>query len=216
MRYHPDASATGTTGREGELTVKNQMGPRLRGLRKDRHLTLAELAKLSDVSVSTISKIENGALSPTMDVILRLCEGLAVTIGDLVNDDRETVTSSAPNSRFSPARLDDGVMIDTPNYEYLYLCSDVKNKRMIPIIARVKAGSMKEFGDLVKHGGEEFLFVLQGSIEVHSEHYAPIILQKGEGVYLDSAMGYAYVNTTEEEAEVLCICTEQHPPNEQI
>ena len=110
------------------MSTRQQIGKRVRRLRKGRDQTLAELARLSGVSVSTISKIENDALSPTLDVILKLCDGLDVEIGDLVSEDDATQTDTAPNSRFSVARKDSGVLFDTPNYDYLYLCPDVKRK----------------------------------------------------------------------------------------
>ena len=53
-------------------------GRRLKARRKARHLTLNELSNLSNVSASTISKVENGAVSPTYDVILKLARGLSV------------------------------------------------------------------------------------------------------------------------------------------
>jgi len=194
------------------MSYKSEIGKRVKQLRKAEGLTLVELAARSGVSVSSISKIENGALSPTLDVILKLCDGLSVAIGDLVTGaEEEQARSNAPNSRFAPAMKGDGALISTPNYDYLYLCPDVKNKQFLPIHARVKARSETQFGDLVRHGGEEFLYVLEGEVEVHSEFYEPLILKKGDGVYLDSTMGHAYINTGDEDAEVLCICTERQP-----
>lgn len=191
------------------MSNKSEVGKRLRTLRKAESLTLAELAARSGVSVSSISKIENGALSPTLDVILKLCDGLAVSIGELVTgSDEEQDRQNAPNSRFAVAMKGEGALINTPNYDYLYLCPDVKNKFIVPIHATIKSSSINAFGDLFRHGGEEFLYVLEGTVEVHSEFYETVTLGKGDGVYLDSAMGHAYVSAGEGDAEVLCICTE--------
>jgi len=196
------------------MSYKSEVGKRLRTLRKADQLTLAELAARSGVSVSSISKIENGALSPTLDVILKLCDGLSVTIGELVTGaDESQARQTAPNSRFATAYRGEGALISTPNYDYLYLCPDVKNKLMVPIHATVKASSMTQFGELFRHGGEEFLYVLDGEIEVHSEFYETVRLTRGDGVYLDSAMGHAYVSAGDGDAEVLCICTEPQVQN---
>ena len=190
------------------MSIKSQLGLRAKALRKARQLTLVELAKVSGVSVSTISKIENGTLSPTMDVILRLCDGLVVSISELLGEGKKDGAKlNIPNSRFSPARKNEGVFIETPNYDYTYLCSDLKNKAMVPILATLKANAITRFGDLVRHGGEEFVLVLEGSIEVHSEFYQPLRIERGEGVYLDSTMGHAYLNAGDADAKVICICT---------
>ncbi|MBY6092638.1 helix-turn-helix domain-containing protein [Maritimibacter alkaliphilus] len=191
------------------MTKTLQLGPRIRRLRKTRQLTLAQLAEVSGVSIATISKIENGTLSPTLDKLLRIAEGLDQTVGQLLGEDRPPANETLPNSRLQVARAQDGVKIDTPNYAYNYLCSEISVKRLVPIRARVKAHSIEDFGELERHGGEEFIFVLEGAIEVHTEFYAPISLAKGEGVFLDSSMGHAYVNKTSEDADVICVCTEQ-------
>ncbi len=60
-------------------------------------------------------------------------------------------------------------------------------------MCRSRAKSLDEFGDLVRHAGEEFAFVLDGAVVFHSEFYAPVVLNRGEGVYIDSNMGHAYV-----------------------
>jgi quercetin dioxygenase-like cupin family protein len=79
---------------------------------------------------------------------------------------------------------------------------------MIPIITRIRARSASEFGDLVRHQGEEFIYVLEGRIEVHSEFYDPVTLAVGQGIYIDSSMGHAYVVADgDDEALVLGVCS---------
>lgn len=190
------------------MTTAQALGTRIRQLRKSQQMTLSDLGSLSGVSVSTISKIENGALSPTLDKVLRLADGLKLSIGELIGDESSDPDTRPPNGRLLPSRIDDGIVIDTENYEYKYLCSDLTNKRMVPIRARIKASDLKTFGRLERHDGEEFLIVLEGAVEVHSEFYAPVTLQKGESIYLDSTMGHAYLSAGPAEAEVLCVCTD--------
>ncbi|MFC6761747.1 cupin domain-containing protein [Sulfitobacter porphyrae] len=79
-----------------------------------------------------------------------------------------------------PSRIDDGIVIDTDNYEYKYLCAELTNKRMVPILARIKSSTLHDFGKLEQHEGEEFLIVLKGTVEVRSEFYAPVTLQQGK------------------------------------
>jgi hypothetical protein len=98
--------------------------------------------------------------------------------------------------------------VNTPNYDYYYLCTELRRKRMIPIITRIRAKSLAEFGDLVRHPGEEYIHVIQGSIDIHTEFYDPVTLSEGEGIYIDSNMGHAYVAAGNcDEAVVLGICS---------
>ncbi len=96
-------------------------------------------------------------------------------------------------ARRSVTGTGNSIRVTTPNYDYEYLCADLREKRMVPIITRVRAHDLTEFGEPVRHQGEEFIFVLEGSIEVHLQFYTPVTLAKGQGIYLDSTMGHAYV-----------------------
>jgi hypothetical protein len=79
---------------------------------------------------------------------------------------------------------------------------------MIPVLTRIRAKSVSEFGELVHHAGEEFIFVLEGRVELHTEFYDPIVLEAGESIYIDSNMGHAYVAAEGcEEASVLGVCS---------
>ena len=63
-----------------------------------------------------------------------------------------------------PRRHRQAVRVKTPNYDYYYLCTELRRKRMIPVITKIRATSREEFGDLVHHAGEEFIYVLEGRI----------------------------------------------------
>jgi mannose-6-phosphate isomerase-like protein (cupin superfamily) len=79
---------------------------------------------------------------------------------------------------------------------------------MIPILVRIRSRSPREFGDLVRHQGEEFLYVLEGRVAVHSEFYDPVVLEAGQGIYIDSTMGHAYLAAEGcEEALALAVCS---------
>jgi hypothetical protein len=101
------------------------------------------------------------------------------------------------------------VQISTPTYDYEYLCADLREKRMVPIIARVRAKSIDEFEEPVRHAGEEFIFVLEGCIEVHLQFYTTVVLGVGQGIYLDSSMGHAYVAKDCDSALVLAVCSSE-------
>ena len=66
--------------------------------------------------------------------------------------------------------------------------------------------ALQEFGELVHHAGEEYIYVLKGKIIVTTEFYDPVTLGEGESIYIDSNMGHAYLAADDcDEAEVLGI-----------
>src|SRR4051794_17861403 len=113
--------------------------------------------------------------------------------------------------RRSISRAGQGHVINTRYYTYIYQCTDLIGKRMVPILAEVRARSLGEFGPLLRHAGEEYFLVTSGSVEVHTEFYAPEVLHEGDGIYLDSTMGHAYLNAGEQPAKGVCLCTSESP-----
>ena len=111
-------------------------------------------------------------------------------------------------ARRSIGRISDAIRVNTPNYDYYYLCPELRRKRMIPVLTKVRAKSIDEFGELVRHPGEEYIHVLAGKVEVHTEFYDTIVLGEGESVYIDSNMGHAYVAAEGcDEAVLLGVCS---------
>lgn len=64
--------------------VSAEVGARLRGYRRDADLSLADVATLLGVSISTVSRLETGRRAPTLEVLLPLARRYRVTLDDLV------------------------------------------------------------------------------------------------------------------------------------
>ena len=190
------------------MSQRPTLGRILKELRAHRNWTLREMSERSGIPVSTLSKVENDRLTLTYDKILQLSENLEIRISELFAEAEpaeENVTA-----RRSIGRLDDAIRVTTPNYDYYYLCTELRRKRMVPVLTRIRAKSLSEFGDLVSHAGEEYIHVLEGTIVVHTEFYDPVTLKTGEAIYIDSNMGHAYVAAEEcDEALVLGVCSSE-------
>ncbi len=176
---------------------------RVKALRRTANLTLKELSLRSKISVSALSKLENGQLSPTYENIIRLARGLDVDISALFSDDVPTVVTG----RRSITRQGMGVRVETVNYDYEMLCTDLARKQMVPLLARVKAKEKKEFGPLISHDGEEVIFVLSGRIVLYTEYYEPCLMEAGDSAYFDSTMPHGCVAQGVEDAMLFWVCS---------
>jgi transcriptional regulator with XRE-family HTH domain len=182
------------------------LGRILKELRNHRGWTLKEMSDHTGIPVSTLSKVEHDRLTLTYDKLLQLSQKLNIRISELFAESDSA--DEGVTARRSIGRIDDSVRVTTPNYDYYYLCTELRRKRMVPILTRIRAKSLSQFGDLVRHSGEEYIHVLEGSIIVHTEFYDPVILHTGEGIYIDSNMGHAYVADEGcDEALVLGVCS---------
>lgn len=184
------------------------IGSLLRGLRARHGWTLKQMSARSGIPLSTLSKVEHDRLTLTYDKLQMLSQRLNMTMSELFAEPSTDTPEPAVTARRSIGRIADAVRIKTPNYDYHYLCPELRRKRMIPILARVRAKSVEEFGEQVRHSGEEYTHVLEGRVVLHTEFYDPIILEVGESVYIDSNMGHAYLAGDGcDEAVVLCVCS---------
>ena len=188
------------------MSAHPTLGRILRDLRNHRGWTLKEMSERSGIPVSTLSKVEHDRLTLTYDKLLQLSQRLHIRISELFAEGEPA--EEGVTARRSIGKIEESVRVTTPNYDYYYLCTELRRKRMIPILTRIRAKSLNEFGDLVRHSGEEYIHVLDGSIIVHTEFYDPVTLHAGEGIYIDSNMGHAYVAAEGcDEALVLGICS---------
>ncbi|TDT99222.1 XRE family transcriptional regulator [Azorhizobium sp. AG788] len=202
------------TGRQnGADTVSTQLGECLKAARQARKLTLKQVAERTGLSLSTLSKVENHQMSLTYDKLLQLTNGLGIAIAELFHSaaDRGPPAAQMVTARRSISRAKDGDVIDTRTYSYAYKCTDLMSKAMVPITGELRARTLAEFGPLIRHPGEEYVYVTAGRVEVHTEYYAPEILETGDSLYIDSSMGHAYLNAGEDPARIVCVCTAESP-----
>jgi len=179
------------------------LGALLRGLRHREGWTLKEMSAKSGIPFSTLSKIEHDRLTLSFDKLQHLSQRLGMRMSELFAEDSSD-RSPAVTARRSLGDIDKAVRVTTPNYDYYYLCTELRRKRMVPVITKIRASSREEFGELVSHAGEEFIYVIKGRVIVHTQFYDPVTLEEGQAIYIDSDMGHAYVTAAGcHEAEVL-------------
>ena len=183
------------------------IGSLLRSLRARNGWTLKEMSERCGIPLSTLSKVEHDRLSLTYDKLQQLSQRLNIRMSELFAE-QDGAAEAAVTARRSIGRISDAIRVNTPNYDYYYLCPELRRKRMIPVLTKVRAKSIDEFGELVRHPGEEYIHVLAGKVEVHTEFYDTIVLGEGESVYIDSNMGHAYIAAEGcEEVLLLGVCS---------
>ncbi|MEY8830774.1 helix-turn-helix domain-containing protein [Sedimentitalea sp. XS_ASV28] len=177
------------------------LGMRVRELRKAQDLTLEQAAQHAGLARSTLSKIENGQMSPTYDALKKLAVGLRISVPQLFTAPR----NGQVNGRMAVTRIGEGTEHATATYEHELLAETLTKKQMLPYRARVRARSMEEFDGWVRHDGEEFMYVLTGVVRLYTEFYEPIEMRRGDSAYYDAAMGHNVVSVSEDDATILWV-----------
>lgn len=208
-------SQVGTTTAE-QLTDRQsgvdrfEFGERLRTIRKSHNWTLEHLGQKSGVAFSTISKAERGLIALTYDNILKLAVALGMEMSELLAPS----SSSLSGERVTLERRGEAQTIDNEYYVMKMLCSARAKKRMMPVLATIKAQSITEFSRLISHPGEEFVFVLEGELTFQIDGQPPRVLQPGDCVYFDSILGHAYLSTGNRDCKLIVVCW--HPTSSEM
>ncbi len=145
-------------------------------------------------------------MSLTYDKLQQLASGLSLDLAELFTDHRKADSPAIATARRSMGKAGDGVVLTSDSYKWRFLNTDLAPKQMMPIIGEVSARSIEEFGELIRHEGEEFVLVLEGTVKVYTEFYAPATLSVGDHMYIDSRMGHAYLANGEDRCRVLVVC----------
>ena len=177
------------------------LGARVRELRKARDWTLEQAAQQAGLARSTLSKIENGQMSPTYDALKKLAVGLEISVPQLFTPpSRDQVTG-----RMTVTRQGEATSHLTTTYEHELHSENLTTKKMLPYRARVRARSLDEFDGWVRHNGEEFLYVLTGQIRLYSEFYEPVEMKRGDSAYYDATMGHNVISISQDDATILWV-----------
>lgn len=183
------------------MAIIKDSGPvaaRLRALRKERGWTLDEVAERSGISKATLSKLENGRTNLSFTTVSKLSEGLRVPIALLTNP-----TLSNEGSRRSISRHNQNATFVANDSTWEILCNDLTGHDQVYLKATIQRHELDETEAWRKHPGQEFLYVLSGTLILYSESYEPLTLNPGDSIAFDSSMGHKYVSASDEDAVIL-------------
>lgn len=176
------------------------LGEKIKKIRNERGFSLRDLASQVDLSASFLSQIEQGKASPSIENLKKIANSLDVRVSYLIEDEeikKDTVLIRR-NERDSIESVDSNTKISL-------LTSNDIDKQMEPIFYEI--GPKGESGrDYFAHPGEEFVFVLQGNLEIYvnEKKYS---LEEGDSLYFKSSQKHKFYNPTERTAKVIWVVT---------
>ena len=176
---------------------------KLKSLRQAKGLTLDELSQTSGVSISTISKIENQQQKPGFETLLKISRALHINFLHMLDPPQAAPQKLA---RRVVTRAGTAPVYESGHYSYAAHATDLAQKSMVPLVMLIRTRIVPPFEEWSVHDGEEVAYVIEGEVALHTEHYTPIALSKGDSCYFDSTMRHAYVSSGDGEATVLSIC----------
>lgn len=196
------------SGLGAALTGEQDFGLRIKTIRQARELTLEQVAELSGVSISTLSKIEKGQVSASFDTIAKIASAFDYSLAELFADElpAPSVTSAAIQGRRTYTLAGKGLAFTNPYFRYEVHAAELLVKGMIPVVMGIETRELPPPEAWSQHAGEEFIYVLSGEVMLHTQLYAPLRLAQGDSAYIDSTMRHTFVRLSEEVASLISIC----------
>jgi transcriptional regulator with XRE-family HTH domain len=175
--------------------VLSAVGPRLRALRKQRGVTLEQLADSTQISVSTLSRLESGQRRPALELLLPIARAHHVPLDELVG----APMSGDPRVFPRPIQRNGATWLPltrNPGGPAVF-------KQIIPPEPRLDDASPAR-PDRGAHEGHEWLYVISGRLRLSLGH-RDFILTPGQAAEFDTRIPHAVTNAGAEPAEVLNI-----------
>ncbi len=186
---------------EIEKAAPLDLGSRVRELRKAKDWTLEQAANQAGLARSTLSKIENGQMSPTYDALKKVAIGLDISVPQLFTPP----SKGQINGRLSVTKSDETTTQLTTTYEHELLAEGLTQKKMLPYRARIRSRDISDFDGWIRHDGEEFLYVLTGVVKLFTEFYEPLELRRGDSAYYDASMGHNVISVSQDDATIIWV-----------
>lgn len=168
------------------MSVDNKLGRKITTLREAHHLSVQDLAQRCGCEVEVIEKLEAGEVPPSLAPLIKLTRALGVRLGTLMDDDES----------FGPAYIDASQMAEVERVKTLQTAEDAGDLSYFSLAAGRPSRHMDPFvitvtptGEtthkLDSHEGEEWLYGMEGSIEIEYGNDV-FVLRPGESIYYDS------------------------------
>ena len=184
-------------------TKEISVGEKIRLLRDQKGLSLKDVADRTGFSTALISQMENHLVSPSLGTLIKLAKALEVKVGDFLGEGHEepfAIVRKDERKTVSRFASKEGVKY---GYAYESLGFDKKNRHMEPFIVTLEPATLKT-SKTSTHEGEEFLYVLEGEMEVILENHTDV-LYPGDSIYYDSTIPHRVQCHQEKVTRILAV-----------
>ena len=166
------------------------IGRQIRQLRFQRGMTLKEVSEITGLSKPSLSQIENNNGTPPIATLIKIATALGVKIGHFFREPEASrrLVVVRRDERHRLNRLSHEDQYSAIGYWYESLAYPMIDKNMEPFIAEI---APREEGEILfnQHRGEEFIFLMEGTLEFRSPDQT-IVLHQGDSLYFDSSISH--------------------------
>lgn len=182
------------------------VGFKIKGIRESKNLSIEEIAERSGLSADQIASIENDQYLPSLGPLIKIARALGVRLGTFLDDNDElgpVICRAQDRERNSSISFSNGATEARKNMVYHSLARQKAGRSMEPFIIDIQPSEEKNF-KLSAHEGEEFIYVMEGEIEIAYglERY---VLKQGDSIFYDSIVEHHVHGLAGKSAKILAV-----------
>lgn len=182
------------------------IGAKIRGLRETKNLSIEEIAERSGLTVDQIESIETDQNLPSLGPLIKIARALGVRLGTFMDDNDDLgpiVTRAADREKDSSISFSNDATDARKHMEYHPLAQQKAGRHMEPFVIDINPEDSPEF-QLSAHEGEEFIYVMQGEVEIvyGKETYK---LGEGDSIFYDSIVKHHVHGAPGKSAKILAV-----------
>ena len=186
------------------MAEEKKLGLKIRQIRTFQKVSIEDLAYKTGLTVAQIEKIENEGVVPSLSPLLKIARALSVRLGTFLDDSDHlgpVITRASTKNR--GVRFTASENGSREHLNFYSLAADKDGRNMEPFIVEIEPAEQSDYR-LSTHEGEEFIYVLDGKIEINYGKDV-FVLEKGDSIYLDSIVMHNIHAATHEKARVLVV-----------
>ena len=185
---------------------KTLIGSKIKSIRETKNLSLEEIAESSGLSTEQIMSIESDENLPSLGPLIKIARALGVRLGTFLDDSDAlgpVVCRAADRERDSSISFSNGATDARKHMEYHPLAQQKAGRHMEPFVIDINPSDKQDF-QLSAHEGEEFIYVMQGEVEIvyGKETYS---LQEGDSIFYDSIVKHHVHGAPGKSAKILAV-----------
>lgn len=177
---------------------------KIKTLMKDRNVSIQDLSLRSGLTEEAIHFILESEKIPSLALLIKIARGLGVRPGTFLDDsDQYGPVIQRNNNINKPVSFSSQLTEKNSHLDFYSLAGNKSGRNMEPFLIDIKPSSTAETL-LSSHEGEEFLYVLSGSIKVIYGIHTHILTQ-GDSIYYDSIVEHLVYASDNETAKILAV-----------
>jgi transcriptional regulator with XRE-family HTH domain len=182
------------------------VGFKIKSIRESKNLTVDEISERSGLTVEQIASIENDEHLPSLGPLIKIARALGVRLGTFMDDNDSIgpiVCRAEDRERESSISFSNGATDARKHMEYHPLAQQKAGRHMEPFVIDINPEDNPEF-QLSEHEGEEFIYVMQGEIEIvyGKKTYN---LKEGDSIFYDSIVKHHVHGAPGKSAKILAV-----------